>query len=143
MCGRAAMNGAEFKELLAADYEIQINKTSRNSVLFQININNTRGDVAQVVKVLADISRKLDAHLRTCSPAERQDFDARVRDLVDDVPDLPDFSRFADAFRDDPGSATRHGHMRKPSTSPMTKRTSSTCVSTIRSWTGGWPRARN
>ena len=113
MCGRAAMNGAEFKELLAADYEIQINKTSRNSVLFQININNTRGDVAQVVKVLADISRKLDAHLRTCSPAERQDFDARVRDLVDDVPDLPDFSRFADAFRDDPGSATRHGHMRE------------------------------
>ncbi|MCB9413605.1 MAG: decarboxylase [Actinobacteria bacterium] len=113
MCGRAGMNGAEFKALLASDYEIQINKTSRNSVLFQININNTRGDVAQVIKVLADISRKLDDHLRSCSEEERAEFAARVVELVDDVPELPNFSRFHDAFRDDPASPTRHGHMRE------------------------------
>ncbi len=113
MCGRAGMNGAEFKALLAEDYEIQINKTSRNSVLFQININNTRGDVAQVIKVLADISRKLDSHLHTCSDEERAEFAEQVANLVDDVPELPNFSRFHDAFRDDPASPTRHGHMRE------------------------------
>ncbi len=113
MCGNAGMNGAEFKSVLADDYEIQINKTSRNSVLFQININNTRGDVAHVIKVFADIARKLDDHLRTCSTEERAAFDAKVADLVDNVPELPNFSRFHDAFRDDATSPTRHGHMRE------------------------------
>lgn len=113
MCGRAGMNGAEFKAVLANEYEIQINKTSRNSVLFQININNTRGDVAHVIKVLADISRKLDEHLRRCSAEEVAEFEAKVADLVDNVPALPNFSSFHDAFRDDPAGPTRHGHMRE------------------------------
>ena len=113
MCGNAAMNGAEFKELLASRYEIQINKTSRNSVLFQININNTRGDVAHVIKVLADISRGLDRYLREASEEERAVFADTVTSLVSEPPDLPNFSRFHDAFRDDPGSPARHGHMRE------------------------------
>ena len=33
--------------------------------------------------------------------------------LVDDIPDLPDFERFHDAFRDDPTSATQEGRMRE------------------------------
>jgi hypothetical protein len=41
MCGTAGFDGT-FKNLLANDYEIQLNKTSRNSVLLQANINNTR-----------------------------------------------------------------------------------------------------
>jgi arginine decarboxylase len=32
---------------------------------------------------------------------------------VEDVPDLPDFSRFHDAFRDNPKSASAEGHMRE------------------------------
>jgi arginine decarboxylase len=36
-----------------------------------------------------------------------------VKSLVEDVPDLPDFQRFHDAFREDPGSATQEGHMRE------------------------------
>ena len=47
MCGTAGYDGTQFKNLLAAEYEIQLNKTSRNSVLLQTNINNTRSDVAQ------------------------------------------------------------------------------------------------
>lgn len=107
------MDGTEFKELLASAYDVQINKTSRNSVLFQININNTRGDMAHLVKVFADISRSIDERLRVASPQERQAFDRRVRELVVDVPNLPNFSAFHDAFRDKPGAATRHGHMRE------------------------------
>ena len=36
---------------------------------------------------------------------DRAAFAARVKSLVEDVPDLPDFQRFHDAFRDDPKSA--------------------------------------
>ena len=47
-----------------------------------------------------------------CGEAERAAFAARVKSLVEDVPDLPNFSRFHDAFRDDAKSATPEGHMR-------------------------------
>ena len=46
VCGSAGFDGTQFKNLLAADYDIQLNKTSRNSVLLQTNINNTRSDIA-------------------------------------------------------------------------------------------------
>jgi arginine decarboxylase len=36
-----------------------------------------------------------------------------VKALTEDVPDLPDFSRFHDAFRDDPKGTTAEGHMRE------------------------------
>ena len=39
LCGNAGFDGTRFKALLSNDYDIQINKTSRNSVLVQININ--------------------------------------------------------------------------------------------------------
>ena len=47
VCGTAGFDGTQFKGLLASQYDIQLNKTSRNSVLLQSNINNTRSDAAQ------------------------------------------------------------------------------------------------
>ena len=46
------------QELLAAEYDIQLNKTSRNSILLQTNINNTRSDVAHLLNVLVEISHR-------------------------------------------------------------------------------------
>ena len=112
LCGRAGLDGSQFKALLADSFDIQINKTSRNSVLVQLNINNTRSDLAHLIKALADISRSIDERLRTGEAPEQVRFDARVKALVDDVPDLPDFSRFHDAFRENPKGATNEGHMR-------------------------------
>ena len=63
VCGTAGFDGTSFKGLLAADYNIQVNKTSRNSVLLQSNINNTRSDVAQLIGVLLKISRRIEARL--------------------------------------------------------------------------------
>ena len=113
LCGHAGYDGTGFRALLTDEYGIQINKTSRNSVLVQFNINNTRSDVAHLIRSLADMARKLDKRLAEGSEAERAAFEARVRSLVEDVPDLPDFSIFHDAFRDDPNSATKEGHMRE------------------------------
>ena len=112
LCGRAGYDGTQFKALLANEYDIQINKTSRNSVLVQININNTRSDMAHLLKSLADMSRVIERRLADGGEAEREAFAARVKSLVDDVPDLPNFSRFHDAFRESAKSATAEGDMR-------------------------------
>ena len=113
VCGTAGYDGTAFKGLLAERYDIQINKTSRNSILLQTNINNTRSDVANIVKVLAGIARQIDEDLRQGGERAQTAFAARVKSLMEDVPDLPNFSRFHAGFRDDPKSATSEGHMRE------------------------------
>ncbi len=110
--GRAGFDGTQFKGLLAARYDVQINKTSRNSILVQTNINNTRSDIAHLLKVLADVARDVDQRLKDAEPYEKEAFAARVKALMEDVPDLPNFSRFHDAFRDNVESGTSEGHMR-------------------------------
>ncbi|MGB2634629.1 MAG: hypothetical protein WAM58_11910 [Candidatus Acidiferrum sp.] len=112
VCGSAGFDGTQFKNLLAADYDIQLNKTSRNSVLLQTNINNTRSDIAQLIKVLVQISQGIEKKLADGGNAAKQAFDARVKALMTDVPDLPNFSCFFDRFREDPSSKTSEGDMR-------------------------------
>jgi len=112
LCGNAGYDGTRFKGVLAETYDIQINKTSRNSILVQININNTRSDMAHLIKALADISRSLERELETGGESAREAFAARVKSLVEDVPELPDFSRFHNALREDSASATAEGDMR-------------------------------
>ena len=113
ICGGAGLDGTQFKGMLAERFDIQINKTSRNSVLLQTNINNTRSDAALLVKALAELSREIDQRLAQASPADREAFAARVQSLMTDVPDLPNFSRFHDQFRDDPRGKSNEGHMRE------------------------------
>ena len=109
VCGAAGFDGTQFKGLLADRFDIQINKTSRNSVLVQTNINNTHSDAALLIKALVDLSREIEQKL---AQGGRTAFDARVKSLMTDVPDLPNFSRFHDAFRDQPKAASNEGHMR-------------------------------
>ena len=112
-CGAAGFDGTQFKNLLASRFDVQLNKTSRNSVLIQTNINNTRSDAAHLISVLARIAGEVDKRLGAGSPEAAEAFKSRVRDLVGDVPDLPDFSRFHDAFRSDPDGTTPEGQMRE------------------------------
>jgi arginine decarboxylase len=111
-CGTAGFDGTQFKTLLASRYNIQLNKTSRNSVLLQSNINNTRSDVAHLIRVLVEISEELDQRLAKGSRSVQQTFEARVRSLMTDVPDLPNFSHFHDAYRKDAGKRTNEGDIR-------------------------------
>jgi arginine decarboxylase len=112
VCGTAGFDGTQFKGLLADRYNIQLNKTSRNSVLLQSNINNTRSDVAHLIRVLVEISNEIDQRLVRGGGSVRQAFDARVKSLMTDVPDLPNFSHFHDAFRKDAGKRTNEGDIR-------------------------------
>ena len=112
VCGTAGFDGTQFKGLLAKEYDIQLNKTSRNSVLLQSNINNTRSDIAHLVRVLAEIAGEVDRGLTQGGENARKTFEARVKSLMKDVPDLPNFSHFHDAFRGDAGTKTNEGDIR-------------------------------
>src|SRR5947199_5676318 len=112
VCGSAGFDGTAFKNMLAADYDIQLNKTSRNSVLLQTNINNTRSDIAQLIKVLVEISQGIEKKLADGGSAGQQTFAARVKYLMTDVPNLPNFTSFFNRFRQDPSSMTGEGDMR-------------------------------
>ena len=112
VCGMAGFDGTQFKGILANDYNIQINKTSRNSVLVQSNINNTRSDVAHLVRVLAEIAGEVDRGLTQGGANAKKTFEARVKSLMTDVPDLPNFSHFHPSFRGDAGTKTNEGDIR-------------------------------
>lgn len=112
VCGTAGFDGTQFKALLGNAYDIQLNKTSRNSVLLQSNINNTRSDIAHLIRVLLEIAHGIEQQLSQGGEAGRKSFEARVKSLMHDVPDLPNFSRFHEAFRGDAGDATPEGDMR-------------------------------
>lgn len=101
VCGRAGFDGTQFKGILADRFGIQLNKTSRNSVLLQSNINNTRSDVAQLIHVLLELALEIDNGLKHAGADETQRFAERVTSLMDDVPDLPNFSHFHESFRTD------------------------------------------
>ncbi len=112
VCGTAGFDGTQFKGLLAEKYGIQLNKTSRNSVLLQSNINNTRSDVAHLIRVLVEICRDIEERLADGGEGERAAFATRVKSLMTDVPNLPNFSHFHEAFRRDAGRETPEGDIR-------------------------------
>ncbi len=103
--GATGWDGDTFKTKILMDkYGIQINKTSRNTVLFMTNIGTTRSSVAYLIEVLVEIAKELDDLMDDASKMEKLAFDKRVRNLSEHVPPLPDFSRFHDAFRCETGT---------------------------------------
>src|SRR5690348_7403932 len=112
VCGTAGFDGTQFKGILANRYNIQINKTSRNSVLVQSNINNTRSDVAHLIRVLVEICTEIEQRLAQGGANARKDFEGRVKSLMTHVTNLPNFSHFHEAFRKDAGKRTQEGDMR-------------------------------
>lgn len=102
--GRTGIDGDTFKNKYLMDkYNIQINKTSRNTVLFMTNIGTTRGSVAYLTKILLQIASDLDKHFESLNKREREIADAHIQSLTQDVPPLPDFSRFHSSFLAVPG----------------------------------------
>ncbi|WP_207923032.1 aminotransferase class I/II-fold pyridoxal phosphate-dependent enzyme, partial [Plasticicumulans lactativorans] len=98
--GASGIDGDTFKNRYLMDrYGIQINKTSRNTVLFMTNIGTTRSSVAYLIEVLIKIARDLEERTADMSTIERRLHHKRVASLTRELPPLPDFSRFHFAFR--------------------------------------------
>ena len=98
--GATGMDGDTFKNKELMDkYGIQINKTSRNTVLFMTNIGSTRSAIAYLLEVLVKIARDVEARVTDMSAIERRIHEKKIRSLTLEQPPLPDFSSFHFAFR--------------------------------------------
>jgi arginine decarboxylase len=113
--GRTGYDGDTFKrDQLMDRHGVQINKTSRNTVLFMTNIGTTRSSVAFLVEVLVKIARELDERISEMGLGERGRFEQKVHRLTTASAPLPDFSGFHPAFRDHSGlEATPEGDVRR------------------------------
>lgn len=99
--GHTGYDGDTFKrEQLMDRHGVQINKTSRNTVLFMTNIGTTRSSVAFLVEVLVKIAAELDESVSEMGLGERSRFEQKVRRLTTSSASLPNFSGFHPVFCD-------------------------------------------
>ncbi len=112
--GLTGIEGDSFKRKQLMDrYGVQINKTSRNTVLFMTTIGTTRSSVAYLIEVLVTIARELEAQLADMSPTEQAAHERAVQRLTSPSAPLPDFSGFHPSFTDGLGQATPEGDVRR------------------------------
>lgn len=102
--GKTGVDGDTFKNKYLMDkFNIQINKTSRNTVLFMTNIGTTRGSVTYLINALLKIADELDDEIKSLNDKEREIREKRIYSLTKEVPPLPDFSYFHNSFQAVPG----------------------------------------
>ncbi len=112
--GPTGIDGATFKRARLMDkFGIQINKTSRNTVLFMTNIGTTRSSVAYLIEVLVSIARDIDNHAAEMNLAERAVFERAVMHLTNPIAPLPHFSGFHPAFLSQSDPPTPEGDVRR------------------------------
>jgi arginine decarboxylase len=102
--GKTGVDGDTFKNKYLMDkFNIQINKTSRNTVLFMTNIGTTRGSITYLTNALLKIASELDDEFKSLNDKEREIRDKKIYSLTKEVPPLPDFSYFHHSFQAVPG----------------------------------------
>jgi len=102
--GKTGVDGDTFKNKYLMDkFNIQINKTSRNTVLFMTNIGTTRGSVTYLTTALLKIADELDQELLALNEREKEIREQRIYSLTKETPPLPDFSYFHSSFQAAPG----------------------------------------
>ncbi len=102
--GKAGITGDAFKNsYLMERFNIQVNKTSRNTVLFMTNIGTTRGSITFLINALLQIADELDESSRSMNKREAEIAAKHIQSLIKDVPPLPNFSSFHRSFLAAPG----------------------------------------
>jgi len=102
--GRTGVDGDTFKNKFLMDkFNIQINKTSRNTVLFMTNIGTSRGSITYLINALLKISQMLDESFAALDKREQEIHAKKIHSLTHEVPPLPDFSHFHHSFQAVPG----------------------------------------
>lgn len=91
------VDGDTFKhDYLMDRFGIQVNKTSRNTVLFMTNIGTSRSGVAYLIEVLVKLAEQFDG-MRDQIEYEIE----QASEHAAEMPPLPDFSAFAPTFSTD------------------------------------------
>jgi arginine decarboxylase len=109
--GRTGMDGNQFKQMLMDRFAIQVNKTSRNTVLFLTHIGTTPATAAHLVKALTRIARDLDETLAHQSQASARLHRDRVASLTE-APAPSQLQPLPPGLPPDPESTTPEGDMR-------------------------------
>lgn len=111
--GKTGIDGDTFKTKYLMDmFEIQVNKTSINSVLFMLTIGTTRSAVAYLLESLIKIGELIDSSVEDLSPAEVKVLEKKRWELTQNLPPLPNFSHFYAKFRK--STVTEEGSLRIP-----------------------------
>jgi len=98
--GKAGIDGDTFKNKYLMDqYEIQVNKTSINSVLFMTTIGTTRSAIAYLLEALLKITNSLERIQEEFSQIEATLHQRKVKKLTESLPPLPNFSYFYSVFQ--------------------------------------------
>jgi arginine decarboxylase len=101
---KAGIMGDTFKNSYLMDrFNIQVNKTSRNTVLLMTNIGTTRGSITFLINALLQIAEELDESNRSMNKREAEISQKYIDGLLNNVPPLPDFSWFHRSFLAAPG----------------------------------------
>lgn len=102
--GKAGITGDVFKNAYLMDrFNIQVNKTSRNTALFMTNIGTTRGSITFLINALLQIAGELDERNRSLNKREAEISKKHIDSILNDVPPLPNFSYFHRSFEATPG----------------------------------------
>ncbi len=98
--GNTGVDGDTFKNKYLMDqFHIQVNKTSRNTVLFMTNIGTTRSSVSYLFSTLLKIAEQIDTQFDSLNQEEDRIMQDKLYSLTEEAPPLPDFSYFHDSFR--------------------------------------------
>jgi len=102
--GKAGITGDAFKNQYLMDrFNIQVNKTSRNTVLLMTNIGTTSGSLTFLINSLLQIADELEENTKSLNKRESEIYQKHIQSLIKDVPPLPDFSTFHKSFLAAPG----------------------------------------
>lgn len=108
------VQGETFKhEYLMAGHGIQVNKTSRNTVLFMTHIGTTRSSVAHLIDVLTRIARDMEEQIEEMGPVERETLRQAAEDLEERQPTLPGPSHWHASMHPGLSTGTTEGDLRK------------------------------
>ena len=124
------IDGDTFKhEFLMDRWGIQVNKTSRNTVLAMTNIGTTRSSVAYLLEALLGIAEGLESDIEQMGPLTKQAFTAPGQ-VVDLGP--PAAARLLRVPRRVPGQPGRGGRATATCARPTSWPTGTSCASTCR-----------
>lgn len=112
--GCTGLDGSVFRNRYLMDkFGIQINKATRNTVLFMTNIGTTRSAVAYLIGVLVQIAKQLDEKWQHSGPVEKRAIKQKINLYTKRLPPLPHFSCFHECFRTQRSDFPSAGDIRK------------------------------
>lgn len=92
------MDGKAFQKILMDRYDIQVNKTSFNTVLIIIHIGSTRGMITYLLESLRTVAEELANTIDQAPDSYREKYQQRIEKSKTQHPDLPVFTKFHPVF---------------------------------------------